>query len=255
MPDPGNPIAWNRFAYVYNNPVNYTDPSGHIPFLLVAAYSVVDTAWDIVDVYSDIRDCFGDSDSMACAMLPIDALAVVALFAEGPSNNVARRAAKAADVGDVAGDVARRVDDVVPPSRALVPYDPEFAARQMGGVPEPWRMPGPGEDLYVGTYSKSYYWNRKTGLKATHTPHHVVQDAVGSTTHGKGITINIRKDIHVKTRTYGKLADLGSPRMNLAADIYDLRGLLRAEGYDPRFVNQQLQELIRQNKALGGFAR
>jgi len=105
-------MAWNRFAYVYNNPVNYADPSGHVPVLLAAAYTVVDTAWDIVDVYSDIRDCFGDSDSMACAMLPIDALAVVALFAEGPSNNVARRAAKAADVGDAAGDVARRVDDV-----------------------------------------------------------------------------------------------------------------------------------------------
>jgi len=110
VPDPGDPIAWNRFAYVYNNPVNYADPSGHVPVLLAAAYTVVDTAWDIVDVYSDIRDCFGDSDSMACAMLPIDALAVVALFAEGPSNNVARRTAKAADVGDAAGDVGRRID-------------------------------------------------------------------------------------------------------------------------------------------------
>ncbi len=118
VPDPGNPIAWNRYAYVYNNPANNVDPSGHIPVLLAAAYSVVDTAWDIVDVYSDIRDCLGDSDSMACAMLPIDAMAVVALFAEGPSNNIARRAAKAADVGDAAGDVARRVDDV-PAERAL----------------------------------------------------------------------------------------------------------------------------------------
>jgi len=102
VPQPGNPIAWNRFAYVYNNPVNYTDPSGHIPAVLGAAYTVVDTAWDAVDLYSDVRDCLGDSDSMACAMLPIDALAVVALFAEGPSNNVARRAAKAADAGDAA---------------------------------------------------------------------------------------------------------------------------------------------------------
>ncbi len=71
--------------------------------------AAIDTIWDVVDLYNDARDCLGDSDSMACAMLPIDALAVVALFAEGPSNNVARRAAKAADVGDVAGDVARRV--------------------------------------------------------------------------------------------------------------------------------------------------
>jgi RHS repeat-associated protein len=25
----GNPQAWNRYSYVYNNPLNYTDPSGH----------------------------------------------------------------------------------------------------------------------------------------------------------------------------------------------------------------------------------
>jgi len=104
-------MSWNRFAYVYNNPINNVDPSGHIPVVLGAAYTVVDTAWDAVDLYSDVRDCLGDSDSMACAMLPIDALAVVALFAEGPSNNVARRAAKAADAGDAAGDVGRRVED------------------------------------------------------------------------------------------------------------------------------------------------
>ncbi len=30
MPEPGNPQALNRFAYVYGNPVNYADPTGHI---------------------------------------------------------------------------------------------------------------------------------------------------------------------------------------------------------------------------------
>ncbi len=29
VPEPGNPQALNRFAYVYGNPVNYADPSGH----------------------------------------------------------------------------------------------------------------------------------------------------------------------------------------------------------------------------------
>ncbi len=29
IPGAGNPLAWDRFAYTLNNPVRYTDPSGH----------------------------------------------------------------------------------------------------------------------------------------------------------------------------------------------------------------------------------
>jgi RHS repeat-associated protein len=29
VPKPGNPQALNRYSYVYNNPLRYTDPSGH----------------------------------------------------------------------------------------------------------------------------------------------------------------------------------------------------------------------------------
>jgi RHS repeat-associated protein len=35
VPEPGNPQALNRYAYVYNNPLRYTDPSGHVPVILV----------------------------------------------------------------------------------------------------------------------------------------------------------------------------------------------------------------------------
>ena len=31
VPEPGNPQALNRYSYVYNNPLRYTDPSGHDP--------------------------------------------------------------------------------------------------------------------------------------------------------------------------------------------------------------------------------
>jgi RHS repeat-associated protein len=136
VPDPGNPIAWNRFAYVYNDPINNVDPSGHF---VVAA---IDTIWDAVDLYNDARDCFGDSDSMACYMAAAGVGFIILGSLEGPSNNVARRAAKAADVGDVgdaAGDVARRVDDVSPaiagPSQARV-WDTtvEFTADYPGGT-------------------------------------------------------------------------------------------------------------------------
>jgi RHS repeat-associated protein len=112
-----------------------------------------------------------------------------------------------------------------------------------------------GEDLYVGTYSRSKYWNKKTGLRETHTPHHVVQDAVSGTSHGKGITINIRKDIHANLETTGSKRQHDNLREHLAADVKELRNVLREAGYDRTTINTQLQELIRQNKALGGFSK
>ena len=29
VPQPGNPLDWDRYSYVRNNPINYSDPSGH----------------------------------------------------------------------------------------------------------------------------------------------------------------------------------------------------------------------------------
>jgi hypothetical protein len=34
---PGNPLAWDRYAYANNNPLYYTDPSGHCPLCVVIA--------------------------------------------------------------------------------------------------------------------------------------------------------------------------------------------------------------------------
>ena len=35
VPEAGNPQALNRYACVYHNPLRYTDPSGHVPVILV----------------------------------------------------------------------------------------------------------------------------------------------------------------------------------------------------------------------------
>lgn len=37
IPDAGKPLAYNRYAYVYNNPALASDPSGHIPWVIPAA--------------------------------------------------------------------------------------------------------------------------------------------------------------------------------------------------------------------------
>lgn len=44
-----------------------------------------------------------------------------------------------------------------------------------------------------------------------------------------------------------------SNRQHLVADIAELRVLLKNEGYSRSVINAQLNELIKQNKALGGF--
>jgi RHS repeat-associated protein len=33
VPNPGIPQSWNRFSYALNSPINFTDPSGHVPCL------------------------------------------------------------------------------------------------------------------------------------------------------------------------------------------------------------------------------
>gem|GEM_PF-4124809 len=109
----------------------------------------------------------------------------------------------------------------------------------------------PGTDLYVGTYGSSTYANGKTGLNATHTPHHAVQDAVSPTTKCKGITINLRKDLHALTWTFRKAFIRGlTKEQYLARDIKDLRKILTNAGYDRKVINEQLQELVKQNKEL-----
>jgi hypothetical protein len=47
VPEMGNPQAWNRYSYTYNNPCRYTDPTGHIciPCILVPVAVVAIAAW------------------------------------------------------------------------------------------------------------------------------------------------------------------------------------------------------------------
>jgi hypothetical protein len=67
IPQPFNPIALNRFAYVYNSPVNYTDSSG----------AIIDTLLDAFDLLSNAGKCLGDSDALSCYVVPVSAGALL----------------------------------------------------------------------------------------------------------------------------------------------------------------------------------
>lgn len=135
----------------------------------------------------------------------------------------------------------------------------QYAPNPVGWV-DPWgwacspnssKLAKPGEDLYVGTYNQVRNANIKNGLNSTHTPHHAIQNAASPTTHGRGITINLKKDLHDLTWTFKKPMVKGlSHREYLARDIVDLRKILRDAGYSRDVINRQLSELIKQNKAV-----
>ncbi len=113
-----------------------------------------------------------------------------------------------------------------------------------------------GEDLFVGGYGQVRRGNIKSGLNSTHTPHHSVQDAISSTSHSTGVSINMRKDLHAMTRTFRKPVDEGlSQRQHLFKDVWDIKNILNKAGYDRSVINAQLKELIQKNKAVGGFAK
>ena len=48
IPDPTNPQSFNRYSYTYNNPIRYTDPTGHCIFELPCP-EAVDNALDTVN--------------------------------------------------------------------------------------------------------------------------------------------------------------------------------------------------------------
>jgi RHS repeat-associated protein len=155
--------------------------------------------------------------------------------------------------GEAAGALAARLSGKVcrALSRTGARAGAEAAETALAAAAKTIPNPAAGEDLFVGLYGQTRRANIQSGLNATHTPHHVVQDAVSGASHSLGVTINLRRDLHELTRSYGRNADLGSNVRNLAADVRDLRNILRDAGYDRSLVNQQMQRLIELNRQVG----
>jgi RHS repeat-associated protein len=201
------------------------DPIGHEGGLNLYAYCDNDPLGDI------------DPDGLA----PIGPGDIIGWLGVGMSWRDAWNNPSLATIGGAILDSATELVPIIP-GTSVLRHGPELAKA--------------GEDLFVGTYNASRRASIKSGLNKTHTPHHAVQDAVSDTSHGKGVTINLRKDIHRDTATNGKPArKLSSKRSHLAADVGELRNLLKQNNYQRPVRNRQLQELVRQNKAAGGFEK
>jgi len=53
IPQPGNPMAWDRYGYGYNNPSRYTDPTGHFNKDEIKNYFGVDSWDDVLRVFQE----------------------------------------------------------------------------------------------------------------------------------------------------------------------------------------------------------
>ena len=105
MPQPGASQAWDRFAYSYNNPILYTDPSGHW----------IETAWDIANIAWDIYEVKNDPSFLNVVALVVDVTTAVAPLVPA-GVGVVVRASKAAKI---ANEVVTNADEVVDAYRGI----------------------------------------------------------------------------------------------------------------------------------------
>ncbi|MGB9873160.1 MAG: hypothetical protein ACPLYD_16075, partial [Anaerolineae bacterium] len=77
VPEPGNPQALNRYAYVYNNPVRYTDSNGHIAILATMGIGATVGGIAMGVIYAATTDQFQWSECMAAIGVGIIAGALI----------------------------------------------------------------------------------------------------------------------------------------------------------------------------------
>jgi len=122
VPEPGNPQALNRYAYVYNNPLKYTDPSGH---WLETAWDILNIAWDIQEIRQDPGNLWNWGAlvvDVGTALLPgVPAFAGVVSKggkAAKAAVEVASHADEVVDAGRVVAEVASHADEAADALRA-----------------------------------------------------------------------------------------------------------------------------------------
>ncbi len=152
MPEPGNPQSLNRYAYVTNNPLRYTDPSGH---WLETAWDIANIAWDIYEVYRDPGNAWNWvalAMDVGAAVLPA-VPAGVGLVVRGG------KAAKAAV------EVASHADEVVDAARALSHADEAANAVRAAAEAEKITNPLPATRRFARAVPERVARDIEAGLK------------------------------------------------------------------------------------------
>ncbi|MEM3434466.1 MAG: RHS repeat-associated core domain-containing protein, partial [Candidatus Methanomethyliaceae archaeon] len=123
VPEAGNPQSLNRYAYVNNNPLRYTDPSGH---WLETVWDIVNIGWDIHEVYRDPGNGWNwvalavDVGAAALPAVPAGAgLVVRGGKAAKAAAELASHADEVADVARVVAEAASHADKAVDALRAV----------------------------------------------------------------------------------------------------------------------------------------
>jgi hypothetical protein len=122
VPELGNPQALNRYAYVYNNPLKYTDPSGH---WLETAWDILNIGWDLYEVYRDPRNAWNWvalAADVGAAILPAVPGGVGLVVRGGRAAKagieLATHVDEAADVGRIVAEAVSHADEAADALRA-----------------------------------------------------------------------------------------------------------------------------------------
>jgi hypothetical protein len=122
VPEPGNPQALNRYAYVYLNPLRYTDPSGRW----------VETVWDVANLLWDVREVWRDPrNPWNWAALVVDVGTVLLPGVPAFAGAVQKKG----------GQVFRHADEAAQAGRIILQYG--IGLTQLAGRdPHIWRVIG-----------------------------------------------------------------------------------------------------------------
>jgi hypothetical protein len=105
VPDPTNPQSWNRYAYVENRPLNFTDPSGH---WLESAWDALNVGLGLHSLYNNVKEGNYGWAAVDAVGVVVDATALVLPIVPGGVGTVI----KGARAADTAVDAIQTVNQV-----------------------------------------------------------------------------------------------------------------------------------------------